>query len=243
VSLPLAGSTSDEVPAGATLVVPVGSVEQHGPHLPLDTDRLVAGELATRLCATHDGLVLAPALPYGASGEHEGAAGTVSIGTEALTRVLVELGRSATRWAARVLFVNGHGGNLDALTAAVSLLRHEGRDVAWWSWSLPGADAHAGATETSLLLALDPGRVRHDRIEVGDTRPLAELLPLLREHGVPGVSPNGVLGDPTRADAAAGARAWTRLATDLAAAVSCWAPDADGRLPGDPTSVHVPASA
>jgi mycofactocin precursor peptide peptidase len=230
VSPRLAALTTGEVPRGATLVVPVGSIEQHGPHLPLDTDRRVACTLAARLADVRDELVLGPGLPYGASGEHEAAAGTVSIGTEALTDVLVELGRSASRWAERVLFVNGHGGNRDALTAAGTRLRHEGRDVAWWTWSLPGADAHAGATETSLLLALDPGGVRHDRIEVGDTRPLAELLPELRQRGVLGVSPNGVLGDPTRADAAAGERAFGELTAALVAAVARWAPGVDGQL-------------
>jgi mycofactocin precursor peptide peptidase len=226
----LAALTSGEVRPGATLVVPVGSTEQHGPHLPLDTDTRVAGTVATRLCERRDGLVLGPGLPYGASGEHEGASGTVSIGTSALTAVLVELGRSATRWAARVLFVNGHGGNCDALVAAVTLLRAESRDVAWWSWSLPGADAHAGATETSLLLALDPSSVRQDRIEVGDTRALAELLPALRVHGVVAVSPNGVLGDPTQADAESGRQAWAQLTEDVVAAVAAWAPGRDGQL-------------
>ena len=230
MSPPLAALTSGEVPVGATLVVPVGSTEQHGPHLPLDTDLTVACTSAARLCDGRDELVLGPGLPYGASGEHEGAAGTVSIGTAALNAVLVELGRSATRWAARVLFVNGHGGNLDALRAAAPLLRDEGRDVAWWTWSVPGADAHAGATETSLLLALDPAQVRHDRIEVGDTRALAALLPRLRTHGVLGVSANGVLGDPTQADADAGRRAWARSSADLATAVAAWAPGRDGQL-------------
>jgi mycofactocin precursor peptide peptidase len=230
VSLRLAALTTGEVPVGATLVVPVGSVEQHGPHLPLDTDRMVAGELATRLCAARDELVLGPELAYGASGEHEGAAGTVSIGTAALTQVLVELGRSATRWATRVLFVNGHGGNVDALSAAVGLLRHEGRDVAWWGWSVRDGDAHAGATETSLLLALDPAHVRRDRIEVGDTRALAELLPQLRARGVLAVSPNGVLGDPTRAASENGRRTWRALSAALVTAVDAWSVDADGHL-------------
>jgi creatinine amidohydrolase/Fe(II)-dependent formamide hydrolase-like protein len=73
----------------ATLVVPVGSVEQHGPHLPLSTDTKIAAAVADRLA----GLV-APPVAFGASGEHEGFAGTVSIGTEALRSVLVEMGRS-----------------------------------------------------------------------------------------------------------------------------------------------------
>src|SRR5215217_3221384 len=109
------------------VVVPLGSVEQHGRHLPLATDTVVAQAVAEDVVQMLDGAVLAPALAYGASGEHEAFPGTISIGTEALTGLLVEYGRSACRWAGRVLLVNGHGGNLEALRAAGALLRAEGR--------------------------------------------------------------------------------------------------------------------
>ncbi len=109
--------------AGAPLlVVPLGSVEQHGHHLPLSTDTTVACAVAESAAHRLDGALLAPALAYGASGEHEGFPGTISLGTEALTGLLVEYGRSASRWAGRVLVVNGHGGNLDALAAAGGVL-------------------------------------------------------------------------------------------------------------------------
>jgi mycofactocin precursor peptide peptidase len=212
-----------------TLVVPVGAVEQHGPHLPLSTDGRVATAVATRLEEHDPTLVLAPALPYGASGEHEGFAGTVSIGHEALRSVLVELGRSACRWAGRLLFVNGHGGNVPTLAEAVGLLRYEGRDAAWVPCAVPG-DAHAGRTETSLMLALEPGLVGPAR-EPGATAPLAELLPALREHGVAGVSPNGILGDPRGAGAEEGRRLLDAMVAGVAAAVTAWAPDPrTGRL-------------
>src|SRR5215204_2587064 len=122
----LAGATWPEIPAGPLLVVPLGSVEQHGHHLPLSTDTSVACAVAESAIDAFDGALLAPALAYGASGEHEGFPGTISIGTEALTGLLVEYGRSAGRWAGRVLLVNGHGGNLEALGSAGSLLRSEG---------------------------------------------------------------------------------------------------------------------
>ena len=128
----LAGSVWPEIVDAPLLVVPLGSVEQHGPHLPLITDTAVAGAVAEAAVDRLDGAVLAPALTYGASGEHEDFPGTISIGTEALTGLLVEYGRSACRWAGRVLIVNGHGGNLDALRAAGHVLRAEGRDVAWF---------------------------------------------------------------------------------------------------------------
>ena len=108
-------------------------------------------------------MLVAPPLAYGASGEHEGFAGTLSIGHAALRAVLVELGRSAGAWASRMVFVNGHGGNLPTVAEAVVQLRGEGRDVAWSGCAVPGGDAHAGRTETSILLALDPSVVRLGR--------------------------------------------------------------------------------
>jgi mycofactocin precursor peptide peptidase len=212
-----------------TLLVPVGSVEQHGPHLPLTTDGRVAVGVARRLEYEDPVLVLAPAVPYGASGEHEGFAGTVSIGHEALRSVLVELGRSACRWAARLLFVNGHGGNVPTLVEAVRLLRHEGRDAAWVACAAPG-DAHAGRTETSLLLALDPGAVGPER-EPGATGPLRELMPQMRRKGVAGVSPNGILGDPRGASAEEGAAMLDAMVRRITEALVTWEIDEEtGRL-------------
>src|SRR5229473_8404274 len=77
------------------LVVPVGSLEQHGPHLPLDTDTRIAVAVARRACAGRAGVALAPPLPIGASGEHAAFPGTLSIGSEALASCLIELGRHA----------------------------------------------------------------------------------------------------------------------------------------------------
>jgi creatinine amidohydrolase len=210
----------------ATLLVPVGSTEQHGPHLPLDTDTRVAAAVASR--AGGPELLVAPPIAYGASGEHEAFAGTVSIGHAALRLLLVELGRSAARWAGRLVFVNGHGGNVPTLVAAVTLLRYEGRDAAWFPCA-PGGDAHAGRTETSLVLALDPALVRPGAA-AGNPAPLAELLPAMRAGGVAAVSPNGVLGDPAGASAAEGERLLAGMAAELTAALTRWTPDPTGRL-------------
>ncbi len=162
----LGNSTSRQLQNLApALIVPVGSTEQHGPHLPLDTDTriatAVADALVTRL-AEQEGSrwMVAPAIGYGASGEHEGFAGTVSIGTPALAELLVEFARSACRWAGRLVFVNGHGGNVEALRRASALLRYEGRDAAWCACTADSADAHAGHTETSVLLHISPDLVR-----------------------------------------------------------------------------------
>ena len=226
----LAGAVWPEIPDAPLVVVPLGSVEQHGHHLPLGTDTAVACAVVDAAAGSLDGALLAPALAYGASGEHEGFPGTISLGTAALTGLLVEYGRSAGRWAGRVLVVNGHGGNLDALRAAVPLLRAEGRDVAWFACGVPGGDAHAGRTETSLMLHVEPGEVREDRAVAGETAPIRELLPRLRAEGVFGVSPVGVLGDPAGASAAEGAALLAHLAEGLVAAVRRWSVDDDGRL-------------
>lgn len=214
------------------LLVPLGSIEQHGPHLPLDTDIRIADAVAHVAAAELGSVfVVAPPISYGASGEHQGFAGTVSIGTAALTAVLVEYGRSACEWAARLVFVNGHGGNVEALRSAVALLRSEGRDVAWCSPAVPpGSDSHAGHTETSVLLHLSPHLVRTRECRPGNTAPLADLMPQLRAAGVRAVSESGVLGDPTTATAADGARLFAGMTGDCVDRVRRWRPEHDGLL-------------
>ena len=197
------------------LVVPLGSLEQHGPHLPLDTDTRIAREVASRACARRPGVGLAPAVAVGASGEHADFPGTLSIGTAALTTLLVELGRHASLHWPAMLLVNGHGGNTPAITAAAERLRGEGRGCHVWHAGVPGGDAHAGRTETSLMLALAPDDVLLAAAAPGETRPVNVIMPALRARGVRAVSPNGVLGDPAGASAAEGERLLGALAAGL----------------------------
>ena len=211
----------EAVAAGSILAVPLGSTEQHGPHLPLGTDSAVAVALARRLAAALPGVLVAPALPYGSAGEHAAFPGTLSIGAAALELLVVELVRSADAFAGVVL-VSGHGGNAEPLAAAVATLRAEGRRALGWTPRISGGDAHAGRTETSLLLALNPGLVRFDAAAAGDLRPLPTLMDQLRRGGVAAVSPNGVLGDPTGATAQEGERLLDRMAADLVAGVEAW---------------------
>ena len=188
------------------LIVPLGSLEQHGPHLPLDTDSVIAGNVARAIHAHVDFADLAPVIPFGASDEHLDFPGTLSIGTEALCDLLVKLLVDSQRTWDAVLLVNGHGGNSTALKAALREARK--RNVVA---SVVGAvdehgDAHAGRSETSLMLHLDPSRVRVGEMEAGNVASLISLMPDLVSHGVRGVAENGVLGDPRGANASEGER-------------------------------------
>ena len=202
--------------AGHVLLIPIGSTEQHGPHLPVTTDTDIAEAVATGAARRDDRIVVAPALAYGSSGEHEGFAGTLSIGREATERVLLELGRSASRDFALIIAVSTHGGNAVPIGRALDRLRHEGHPIGCWSPGWAG-DLHAGRTETSLMLAIAPERVRLDRAEAGDLRPAASLWPELRTRGVRAVSANGVLGDPAGASAEEGGALLCRAVDDLMA--------------------------
>ena len=203
----LADATWPEVAAlaasGAVLVVPVGATEQHGPHLPITTDIDIAVAV-TEAAGAHDPLfVTAPAVAFGSSGEHDGFAGTLSIGQEATEALLVELGRSACTTFVCVVFACSHGGNAAPLR--------------WPRWD---GDLHAGRTETSVMLAIAPERVRIDEATPGDIRPIDELLTLLRSGGVRSVSANGILGDPTGASADEGRALLDAAAADLVDAVA-----------------------
>ncbi len=197
------------------MVVPVGSCEQHGPHLPLHTDTVIAEALATALAERIGNCAVAPALSITASGEHQGFAGTLSIGNPAMAAVLVELVRSAD-WAAGVVLVNGHGGNVAAIEQAMVTVRAEHRHVlAWWP-RIEDGDLHAGRTETSLMLAISPDDVALDEATAGPQPAIAELV----ANGVRALSPSGVLGDPAGASATEGRQLFDSLVAELTAAVT-----------------------
>lgn len=228
----LADAVWPSVRSDALVLVPVGSTEQHGPHLPLSTDTVIAQAVAER---TADALpagppLVAPAIAYGASGEHADFPGTISMGHDALRIVITETVRSLALWAGRVVFVNGHGGNTVALDAAVGRLRAEGHDVAWTGCGVPYGDAHAGFTETSVMLHLAPDLVVRSDAVTGNTRPLAELMPELVAHGVRAVSPSGVLGDPAGASAEEGREIVRAMTASTVRRVGAGLVDSRGRL-------------
>lgn len=213
----------EAVAATSVLAVPVGSTEQHGPHLPFTVDTEIAAALCARLAEARPTVVVAPAFSYGSSGEHAAFPGSLSIGLDGVETLLVELVRSADAFAG-VLLVNGHGGNAAAVSRAVQRLSHEGRCVTCWSPTGSAVDSHAGRTETSVMLALRPESVRLDRASPGDCRPLKEILPLLVRSGVVSVSANGVLGDPSGASSGEGRLVLERWTAGLLSAYDTWTP-------------------
>jgi creatinine amidohydrolase len=172
--------TRDELAAlapDALLVLPVGSTEQHGPHLSTGTDALLATAIAERAAAVAsrpETILLAPTLSYGASAHHLPFGGTLSLDVSTLQLVLRDLlASAASAGCRRVFLLNGHGGNAAACAIAVAEASREHGLVA--ATALPGelvdpedvegpVRGHAGSFETSLVLTLDPDRVRRDRL-------------------------------------------------------------------------------
>jgi mycofactocin precursor peptide peptidase len=213
------------LPASPSVLVPLGSTEQHGPHLPLQTDTTIATAVANgvadrfRRNQPNRSVFVAPSIAYGASGEHQDFPGTMSIGNEALRFLLIELVRSLSTWAGRIVIINAHGGNLKSLTDAVSQLIFEEYKVAWAPCVVEEADAHAGHTETSLMLHLAPDLVDMSRAAKGNVTPIEDLLSTITGKGVAEFSPSGVLGDPTTASSKEGARLLAWLVEDVCARI------------------------
>jgi len=164
--------------ARSILCMPMGSFEQHGPHLPLDTDLVIAEAMTARIVARHGDafdLWQLPALPIGLSPEHAWAPGTLSLSVAGMTALLRDLGREIARSlpTRNLAIVNGHGGNRGILEGLAREMRidfalnlcalHLGALMS----PVPEAglpEIHAGCDETSLMLALAPDRVYRDRI-------------------------------------------------------------------------------
>lgn len=162
------------------VIVPTGSTEQHGPHLPLGTDIITARELAVRVGERTRALVT-PTMPFGYAEYHTDFPGTLSVTPDTLLRVLIEITSHLVRYGAHhILFFNGHGGNSAVLHEVGQRLRVNGvvcGMVQWWDitsklrpeWGF----GHGDCTETSFIMALAPDLVDLSRAttpkEVGPT--------------------------------------------------------------------------
>ena len=250
----LAELTKDQMAActGDVLVLPLGSTEQHGPHLAMGTDTLLAAEVAESATAELDeslGVVLAPSLPYGVSGHHV-FAGAASVRAETYQRWVMDLLQSlADSGFSRFFLLNGHGGNHDSLgvvakTAPLDL----GVSVAvcsYWNTvvgqldDLGGFDVpgHAGLFETSLVLAVRPDLVDMSRAPSTTADPPAVWAspphPGL-DVQLPGEWPRvgGYSDASAAADAALGADIRTRVSTQVAQAMERFVRLCDGRSTG-----------
>ncbi len=206
---------------------PVGAVEQHGPHLPLATDSIIAQGIAARVAEDPRWLLL-PGLSVGVSHEHAQFWGTLTVSAEELRALTLATVRSAAaHGVSRFVLVNGHGTNCAALDDAARVLRSDGLPTYvfnWWqaiaptlaSLSLRPVD-HAGPVETSLMLAIDPRHVRSDRLEeAGRASEWGAYVDGVQvEFDAVRFSPEGNVGDPRNADAATG----RALLRDAAAAL------------------------
>jgi len=171
-------------------VLPVGSVEQHGPLGPLGTDYLIPEELARRLAKRSDVLVL-PAMPYGVCPHHLSFPGTIDIGYEALFAVLEGIAASLmTHGVRRFLILNGHGGNSPAIErAALNIYRRGGLSaiIDWWSLAPQLNPAwqggHGAGQEASAIMAFRPGLVDKGRLFAGEIRGQARRIAAAQRNG------------------------------------------------------------
>jgi creatinine amidohydrolase len=227
-------------PANTVAVLPLGAIEQHGPHLPVSTDLVTASETAAAAVGTVAGttpVVLLEPLAYTKSDEHAGFPGTIWLSWDTLMRVLTDVGRSlAASGITRLVFVNGHGGNsalgqvanrelrrrfgLRTFFAHVATPRDQGGAPA--SEGEHGLGVHGGHGETSLMLHLRPELVHMDLAE----RRVPEELLAYEQIGFGRATsfgwlssdfgPDGHVGDPTTATAQAGKELFEYAVEELA---------------------------
>lgn len=220
-----------EILPRAVVILPIGAVEQHGEHLPTGTDTRIVTALIEEGAARAAGecgldVVIAPPVAVGASEHHQAFGGTLSVRAETLVDLLCDLMASMVRaGAAKVLLVNGHGGNSGVCHAAASSASSRGGidvgHVDYWrlmSSSAPDTPGHAGAFETSMMLLLEPDRVR-------PVAPRPDVAPWIQApglvvHSAGGWSAmDGFTDQPWRATATRGAESIEDITRGLAAAL------------------------
>lgn len=235
MSVLLAELTSREVRTaidrGAVFVVPIGATEQHGPHLPLETDWRLCSEVGERACrrAQESGVtaLLTPPVWTGFSPHHMEFPGSVTLDVRTFMELVGQIARSLWQHGARkIVLLNGHGGNANLLRSAVQQLRFEHgvrvaaasywdfalADIAEWRASGPGGINHACELETSLMLSVRPGLVDQAEARNATWLPGSDFLsgdlaigaPVTVAWSFAELSQEGALGDPTLANAERG---------------------------------------
>ena len=216
-------------------LLPVGSVEQHGPHLPLDVDAFDAQHLALKVaeaCTDPKPLVL-PLIPYGVSYHHEDFSGTITISPDTLSQLVYEIGMSAARHGiTKLVIINGHGGNSPALHFAAQMIDRDAHiftcvdtgetsDPDIEALAETPNDVHAGEIETSTTLAVRPELVRLKSARKFIPRFSSRYLDFTSKRSVgwyarvAKISPSGVLGDPTKASPEKGKKMWDLMVKNL----------------------------
>jgi creatinine amidohydrolase/Fe(II)-dependent formamide hydrolase-like protein len=209
-------------------LLPTGSIEQHGPHLPLDTDSFDADYLARQVadrCSNPKPIVL-PLIPYGVSYHHEEFSGTISVTNETLSKFVYEIGMSVARnGVKKLLIINGHGGNSPALTFAAQMINRDAHifvgvdsgetsDIDIEGMVDTANDVHAGEIETSTTLAIRPHLVNMKKAQKSVPGFSSRYLNFTSKRGISWyaythrISSNGVMGDPSKASAEKGAKIW-----------------------------------
>lgn len=216
-------------------LLPVGAIEQHGPHLPLDTDAWDAERICDDVAAacSHPRPIVLPLVAYGVSYHHDDFPGTLSISPDTLSRTVYEIGVAVARnGITKLLIINGHGGNSPALHFAAQMINRdtgiftavdtgESSDTDIDRLTETPNDVHAGEVETSTTLALRPELVRMDLAKPAIPRFSSHYLDFTSKRSVgwyahtKKISESGVLGDPTLATAEKGREMWRIMVENL----------------------------
>ncbi len=210
-----------------TVIIPVGSIEQHGAHLPITTDSDIVTEIASRL-AKKCGFIVFPTVNYGISEEHDPFF-NISLSKQTVLKILKDIDRSLRKNKSlmRIIFLNGHHGNVEALKSAwkywgmTDTWAEVTRSYSYWHWMKHEFD-HAGFVETSLMLAISD-KVKMKKAKKGFTtkglskkeiRRISKLS--TQPGGFPKVAKNGVWGDPTGATKKDGEKFLAEIVRNLA---------------------------